>query len=395
MKKKLLFAFLLCASSLHAQIDYTKLIVGRNTGTKTFFDGTSTRIFGFTESLSAVVKLPSPTIYIEEGDSVMIDFWNVSQGAPHTIHLHGLDVNMANDGVGMFSFEVGHMEHGYYRFKAPHPGTYLYHCHVASVIHVQAGMYGVVVVRPSDGNPLLNWTGGEAYDHEWIWTGSEIDTVWHNNLYLNHEHDTLNPMEPIPIPDQYLPQYYMVNGLSDTQLSDPANYFYGPENGKAYARISNLGYLGERYIFPPALLARTVASDGRPLPQAVISDTVVLFPGERFETFLQLGSNTLYPVNVEYFNLNTGEVANTQTLYIKASGVGLEEAKVTVPTIFPNPSMDGVFYASEPFEEAYILSDLSGRVLRRDQGQCIDLKDQPAGVYLLQYRGNVERLLIP
>lgn len=205
----------------------------------------------------------------------------------------------------------------------------------------------------------------------------------------------MNPMMPVPIPDQYVPQYYMVNGFSDTQLSDPANFFYGPENGKAYARISNIGYFGERYIFPAALLARTVASDGRPLPLDMISDTLEVFPGERFETFLQLGSNMTYPVNVEYFNLNTGEIASTQTLYIKTSGVGLEEQFTSSPVIYPNPSMDGVFFASEPFESEYRITDLSGRTVLIDSVQQIDLQGQSSGVFLLNYKGMVQRLLIP
>lgn len=378
-----------------SQIDYTKLLVARNTGTKTLYDGSVTRIFGFAESLGAAIDIPGPTVYMNEGDSVMIDLWNVSQGAPHTIHLHGLDVNQANDGVGMLSFEVEHMDHGFYRFKAPHPGTYLYHCHVASPIHVQAGMYGVIIVRPSNGDPLLNWDGGESYDQEWIWTSSEIDTLWHNELYLDQPHDPLDPLMTTIVPDTYTPQYFMINGLSDTQLSDPLNYFWAEENAKAYARLSNLGFHGIRYKFPPSMNARTVASDGRPLTLEVISDTVEILPGERFETFLQLGTDPVYTVDVEFFNLNTQEVASTQTLYIRTTTAGINAVSKEILSVYPVPSMNGIFYANQGFEENYQLLDAQGSVLYEGNSQIIDLSQQPSGVYFLHSGTQTLRLLIP
>ena len=325
----------------------------------------------------------------------MVDLCNVSQGAPHTIHLHGLDVNQANDGVGMLSFEVEHMDHGYYRFKAPHAGTYLYHCHVTSAIHVQAGMYGVIVVRPPNGDPLMNWNAGENYDQEWIWTSSEIDTVWHNNLYLNHLHDSLNPMMPVEVPDTYTPQYFMVNGLSDTQLSDPFNYFWAEENAKAYARMSNLGFLGVRYKFPSTMNARTVSSDGRPLATEVNSDTVEILPGERYETFLQLGNDPVYTVDVEYFNLNTQEVESTQTLYIRTTTAELNPINAELLSVYPVPSLNGIFYTNQVFEENYQLIDAQGTILFEGNSQIIDLSGHASGVYFLKSGPQTVRLLIP
>ena len=96
MRTTLLFVFVFYMYNVWSQIDYSKLIIGRNMGTHTFHDGEQTRIFGFTETLSAATKIPGPTIYLNSGDSVKLDFWNMSQGAPHTIHLHGLDVNQQN-----------------------------------------------------------------------------------------------------------------------------------------------------------------------------------------------------------------------------------------------------------------------------------------------------------
>ena len=392
---KIIYALflILTAQSVYSQIDYNKLIIGRNNGTKTLHDGNVTNTFGFAESLGELIDVPGPTIYINEGDSVEIDFWNMSQGAPHTIHLHGLDVNQQNDGVGALSFDVYHMTHGFYKFKAPHPGTYLYHCHVVSTIHVQAGMFGVLVVRPEDGNPNQVWTGGEMYDKELIITSSEIDTNWHTDAVLDHPYDTLNPI-PIMVPDNYEPQYFMVSGMSDSQLSNTSNYYWAAENSKVYLRQSNIGYYGTRYIYPSSVSARTISSDGRQLPSEQVYDTLEVYPGERYGTMIQLGSNPLYSIDVEYFNLNTNVVESTQTYTIRTSTTGLEEASTASFKVYPVPSSSGVFYSSNEFDETYSVYSITGTKVLENKSKKIDLSAHPSGVYILNYKGETKKLII-
>jgi FtsP/CotA-like multicopper oxidase with cupredoxin domain len=361
-----------------SQIDYNKLIIGRNNGIHTFHDGQQTRTFGFTETLSAAVKVPGPTISCNAGDSVKIDFWNMSQGAPHTIHLHGLDVDQQNDGVGMLSFEVMHDEHGYYYFKAPHPGTYLYHCHVGSTIHLQAGMYGLVIVRPTDGNQNLNWDGGETFNKEFSLLASEMDTVWHNDTILDHEHDMTMPLY---VPEVYNPQYFLINGLSGTQLTDPVNYLFALKNDKIYMRLANIGYYGTKFIFPTGLNARTVASDGRPLPFEVLSDTVEVLPGERYETFLQLGTEQFYPIIVEHFNLNNQIIESSQEVIIQTSSLNLTSIENNF-YIFPNPSK-GMFNIFNANEDALKLYTADGVFMKFISDDYIDLTSYPCGVYII------------
>ncbi|MFN5784468.1 MAG: multicopper oxidase domain-containing protein [Flavobacteriia bacterium] len=391
--KQILFAILVINTFIcFDQIDYTKLIIGRNQGTHTFPDGEQTRIMGFTESLSAPTKVPGPTIIINSGDSIKIDFWNMSQGAPHTIHLHGLDVDQQNDGVGMLSFEVEHDQHGYYYFKAPHPGTYLYHCHVGSTVHLQAGMYGLVIVRPSNGNTLLNWDGGEYYNKEFALLTSEIDTVWHNDTILDQNHDMAMQM-PYYVPQVFKPQYFLINGLSGPQLSDPANYLFALQNEKVYMRLANIGYYGTRFIFPSQLNARTVASDGRPLPFETFSDTVEVLPGERYEAFLQLGTDTFYPFVVEHFNLNTQIVESQQTMTIQTSLLNLEGNLSPTFNLHPNPSRD-LFIFDGDITESYSVQQIDGRELFRSMSNLIDMSKYPTGIYCVLYKGQLKKIFL-
>jgi FtsP/CotA-like multicopper oxidase with cupredoxin domain len=366
------------------QIDQNMLLIGRNSGTHILDDGNTTRIFGFATTLIDPIRIPGPTLEVKSGDSVKLDFWNMSQGAPHTVHLHGLDVDQQNDGVGMLSFEVEHSQHGFYYFKAPYPGTYLYPCHVGSSIHLQAGMYGMVIVRPSDGNALLNWDGGESYDREFSLLASEIDTVWHNDTVLDHEHDSTMALYT---PDTFKPQYFLLNGLSGVQLQSPENYLVAMPEEKVFFRLANIGYYGVQYIFPSELNARLVASDGRPLPTEEITDTVIVLPGERYEVFVQLGQNQQYPLIAEHFNLNTQLVESSQELTIHTSLACLENNGYLKEWVYPNPTEGLVFWKKQ---QGFQLKNAVGCLLLSGLGNELDLTDFQAGLYYLCFDNGKE-----
>ena len=249
MTRRILFLVFLTGSfiSLGQQVVNHQLIA-RNLGEKEMHDGVVLRTFGFAQSFSEQPPIPGPTLYANEGDSVVLDLFNVSQGAPHTIHLHGLDVNQENDGVPHLSFEVHHMEHGYYYFVAPHPGTYFYHCHVVSTIHVQAGMYGVFIVKPADGSNIT-WDGGYPYSQEKLYTMSEMDPLWHEDSVMEHDHDTTQTIHEVSIPE-YHPSYFLVNGQSEQQLLEPDIALQTAKEEVSFLRMANIGYLANRVTFP-------------------------------------------------------------------------------------------------------------------------------------------------
>jgi FtsP/CotA-like multicopper oxidase with cupredoxin domain len=329
----------LAALNASGQQDIDLLLIARNTGIKQLADSTNIRVFGFAKTLSAQPNVPGPTLTANEGDSVHIDLWNVSQGAPHTIHLHGLDVDQQNDGVPHLSFDVGHMKHGFYHFKAPHAGTYLYHCHVASTIHVQAGMYGLIIIKPKDGSNTT-WTGGYSYSQESSFLLSEIDTTWHKDSVLLHDHDTSTAIHQIKIPS-FDPQYFLINGFSDQQLISEKTEFNSKANQTDYIRLANIGFCGNRVIFPPGLNARIISSDGRPLPEAEISDTVYLYPGERYGVITKPVSEFVGVIKFDYVDLNTNRLKNSQ--YVPVNIVGNAAVNKTRQPDFsfkivPNPN---------------------------------------------------------
>jgi hypothetical protein len=79
-------------------------------------------------------------------------------------------------------------------------------------------MYGLIIIRPSDGSNTT-WNGGFSYENEHSYFLSEIDTVWHRDSILLHDHDTSNVVHQVEIP-KYGPQFFLINGLSDIQLEE-------------------------------------------------------------------------------------------------------------------------------------------------------------------------------
>jgi len=392
MKTLLTALFICCSLFLNAQTNV--FLIGRTLGEKIIANGDTMRVFGFASNLSSHPPIPAPLIEANQGDSVHIDFWNVSQLHHHTIHLHGLDVNQANDGVPMLSFDVDHMEHGWYHFKAPHAGTYLYHCHVGSTLHLQAGMYGPVVIRPSDGSNTT-WDGGYAFDTETMLFMSEFDTFWHSDSILDHEHDNGAVHDSLEIP-RYTPDFFAINGLSDQQLEDTVE-LTSKTNYVNYFRLVNIGYCSNKVIFPGSLNAIIIDSDGRPLPNNVISDTVEIYPGERYGVLAESSTPVLDSIEVHYFDMMTGVLKDVQ--YVKVDiqipNQVAELPKLNNLRLAPNPTeleLKVTFDLIQPATIGFRVVSIDGRLIKSElvkrylsgnQSISINTSNYSAGQYII------------
>ncbi len=361
MRNILLITICMLSSQAIAQIDTDFFLIARNTGVKTLADSSIVRVMGFAVDLGSQPDVPGPTLIVTEGDSVEIDLWNVSQGAPHTIHLHGLDVDQANDGVPHLSFEIDHMDHGYYRFEAPHPGTYLYHCHVASTIHVQAGMYGMIIVKEKDA-ANLTWTNGFEFDREFSFLSSEIDTFWHQDSVILHDYENQGSLG-IPIPE-YNPQYFLLNGYSDQQLEAEGIKVYGAKGEQILIRLANVGFLGNRFLFPPKLNTRIISSDGRPLPDILNVDSLTVLPGERYQLLINPIQVLNDSIIVSYFSMNNMKVEGKQLLDVEIlETASLKASDHSTFSIYPNPASKELFFqlSNAQGRVLLVISDLQGK----------------------------------
>ena len=279
-------------------------------------DGTSVSVWGFTDAAGAAFNgqttrlCPGPVLEVIEGQSSIIQ---LSSMHPHTMHLHGLDVNTANDGVPGTSGYVSSMPMAgapmpggipapdganlgspfNYTFVAPHAGTYMYHCHVDTVLHMEMGMSGVVIVRPGDGNRNVAYTGGATFSKEYIWQLHTFDSSWHNGA-LSSGANT----------QRYSPNYFMINGLDGANLlSDSATAISGVAGETILVRLVNLGYMPAMVNFG-GLPFNVESSDGRPLKSPLLSLSELLIgPGERYDVFMTLPPAGIRSATVNYMNI--------------------------------------------------------------------------------------------
>jgi FtsP/CotA-like multicopper oxidase with cupredoxin domain len=110
------------------------------------------------------VQISAPLIYAQAGQDLRLTLFNLGMGNrpdlfdSHTIHFHGFANQIAYfDGVPDASLSVPPGQSLHYRYLPVDAGTYMYHCHVEDVEHVQMGMNGMVFIAPRKG---LNY----AYD---------------------------------------------------------------------------------------------------------------------------------------------------------------------------------------------------------------------------------------
>ena len=112
-------------------------------------------------------KVPGPFIRVRAGDQVEIHLSHGKSGAAHEGHndhtstehaaaghlAHSIDLHaVVGPGGGAPLMQVGQGEEKSFRFKATHPGIYVYHCaspHVPT--HIANGMYGMILVEPVEG----------------------------------------------------------------------------------------------------------------------------------------------------------------------------------------------------------------------------------------------------
>jgi FtsP/CotA-like multicopper oxidase with cupredoxin domain len=240
-------------------------------------------------------KLPSAHLEVIEGQPTTIEFTNTSP-MPHTIHLHGLDVDQANDGVPQTSAAVAPFESFTYQFVAPHAGTYHYHCHVDTIVHYHRGMAGAIIVRPPGGATNLAWKGGPTFDEEVLWHLQTFDTTWGNVTTSG------------PATARHRPDVFLLNGLESADAAaDPFTRIEVPVGTAVYARLVHTGYQWARVSFG-GLPFQVVASDGRPMRQSVTADTWELGPGERYDVLLTPTEPAVLSANVAYLDDYTGAV---------------------------------------------------------------------------------------
>ena len=383
MRKAVIFILFLMSFSSLAQQDIW--MGSRMDGFKLLDDGNTVDTWGYGIYTPGLwfITVPGPVLEFTQGDSVNLHFVNVSP-EDHTIHLHGMDVSTEEDGVPATSFAVHSNDTAEYNFKAANSGTFIYHCHVLTTLHLTMGMYGMIVVNASEPNKVFN--GGPSYSSSYNFLSSDMD-----------ESVNSNPLSP-GLFNELTTDYFMVNGLAGNQL-----YNSVPNQVSAYVgdsvllRIGNIAYSKVKYIFPGALNAKAYMSDGRVLPASFDCDTLEIYPGERYSVLLVPTSNVDTDIMVNSYEMRNDQLQNTNLIKLNGDlGYGYEEDHEV--NVYPNPTNGVLYFLSDKSNGNLAIYDLNGSVVYSEtllgNSAKLDLRHLQGGTYILRYMDESYKIML-
>ena len=95
-------------------------------------------------------SIPGPILHVDQGSHLTVEVRNDGD-MEATVHWHGLRVENRYDGVP-FETQAPIAVGGHYtqQLQFPDPGVYWYHPHIREDYGLELGLYGTVVVEPSD-----------------------------------------------------------------------------------------------------------------------------------------------------------------------------------------------------------------------------------------------------
>jgi len=291
-----------------------KLIIGRTTGVFPIENRDSVRVFGFTNTLSGQVTLPGTTIEVMEGDNVTLDFWNISQGDPHEIVIKGIQLKKKDSSPEKNADNsVHHMEHGYYSFIAKQPGTYVYYCPVNYPFNIQAGMFGVLIIKSNNND--LN-TARKVQNHqELLWCSYEIDTNWHDNSLMDMEYEQQPSLLELP---SYTPQYFFINGKTNKELNNKEMAVNLDTEQPTILRLANTGFWKHKIKFPKELKVEVKGGENDLKHSTLKSlNYLIINPLETFELWITSKKRTRINIQFDFINPETNRVENTQYIPVR------------------------------------------------------------------------------
>ena len=204
-------------------------------------------------------QVPGPRLQLVQGDRVRIKVTN-DLPDPTTVHWHGLDIPNPMDGPADITQDP--IEPGdtfTYEFSVEQPGTFFYHSHAAADRQQALGLYGALIVAPTQPDPpvaadvvvqLQEWTVRSGYTFPSM------------------------PMEGL------MPNFFTINGKA-WPSTEPVKVKVGDD--------VRLRFIGSGAFAHPMHVHggpfRIVATDGNPVPPAaqLTKDTVNVAPGERYD----------------------------------------------------------------------------------------------------------------
>lgn len=330
-------------------------------------DGRPIYIFGFSDvtglAPDAVMQaghlganFPAPTLFVDEGNEFYLTLTNVGMAMrpdlfdPHSVHWHGFpQAAPVFDGVPDSSVSINMGSSLTYYYKAPEPGTYMYHCHVEAAEHMQMGMLGNLYVRPKQ-NSLPDGTGLNGFTHhagfKYAYNDGDGSTYYDVEYPVQIGsfdpafHDADEGIQPLPF--AYMKDRYpMLNGRgypdtvkagalppmveNDGKQSQKIDaVIQAPRGKKVLLRLSNLNVTRFYTLGAAGLKMQVVGVNARQLKSQTgqnlyyKTSSVTLGGGESVDVIIDTagvpeGTYFLYTTNLQYLGNNEEDFGGMMT----------------------------------------------------------------------------------
>lgn len=170
-------------------------------------DGGSVYSWGYTTG--STMQLPGPTLIVAAGTPVTVKLYNALPAAAGntSIVFPGQAVTTTGGAPGLLTQEAPPGGSVTYTFTPGTPGTYQYHSGTRPDLQVEMGLYGALIVRPSDSGCAYNHPE-TCFDREHLFLLSEIDIDIHRAAELQASGP--GPMDVATEP--YHSEYWLING---------------------------------------------------------------------------------------------------------------------------------------------------------------------------------------
>lgn len=324
-----------------------------------FEDITGTRPNKAIETGALSATFPAPKIVLDEGDEFYLNLTNVGMLMrpdlfdPHTVHWHGFpEAASIFDGVPDSSVSINMGSTLTYYYNVTEPGTYMYHCHVEALEHMQMGMLGNLYVRPAQDGTAYEYPAGSgknynrfAYNDGDGSTGYDVDFALQLGSFDSTFHDASETVQPLPFAEMR-DDYAMINGrgypdtvaTANPQAPDGANPLDGFSTQKESSlvtanpgqrvllRLSNLNVTRFYTLQILGLTMHMVGKDAKLLRGPDGKDlfydtsTVTLGGGESFDAIVEIPADAapgtiyyLYTTNLNYLNNNEEDFGGMMT----------------------------------------------------------------------------------
>lgn len=265
-------------------------------------DGNNIYFWGFSKTESGPAQLPGPHIVVTQGQQVTVNLTN-TLAEPVSIFFPGQPGVTAGGqpvqpqySAGQLISFVNHAPPGEtvsYTFLPDRPGTFVYESGTNPHKQVPMGLYGGLVVRPGDYDPVNNKTAYGAgtdtdFDREYLLITGEIDPDLHQ---------AVEEGKPYLI-SKFKPRYWTLNGrcAPDTMLMDNVDHLpHQPYGSMIMAQPGEkvlIRYIGagvdNHPLHPHGNHTRVVGLDGRLLRNGAVDlsyhrFTVLVCSGQTYD----------------------------------------------------------------------------------------------------------------